>query len=295
MILPVSDFASNAPEQLEHYAKLLQHSDDRQRLFAEVYRGPKPVKTVPELATKLDVTTKRILEIAKPLTSNHLFDPIKVDKRIAFRKISTIAAHKNKILALARDRKKLAALPTKRRPRFVEKLTIVNVGHAPMPRLITIDDVQEFVSVRRVKKVPDRLTPARLGEATVKKGIAELLGELKPPKDWGGEQNDLFSTNAHVGSRRRAVAFAFKGPATTGKLVPGKMGKNGDQLQRLVESFSAEVFLVQYEGEIDPRVLDQLKALAVAKAVLTGSWIRYGVIDRRDTYRLRIAYPKAFT
>jgi hypothetical protein len=70
------------------------------------------------------------------------------------------------------------------------------------------------------------------------------------------------------------------------------MGKNGDQIQRLFNS-PAEVFFVQYEGEIGERVIELMEQLATAKAIMGGK-IFFGVIDRSDTYRLRLAYPRAF-
>jgi hypothetical protein len=84
----------------------------------------------------------------------------------------------------------------------------------------------------------------------------------------------------------------LKGPAKTGPLVPGKMGKNGDQIQRLFTS-PAQVFFVQYEGEIKESIVHQMSQLALAKAA-TEREVYYGVIDLKDTYRLRVAYPNAF-
>lgn len=294
MVLPVSDFASNAPEQLEHFAKLLSRSVPKRRLFEEIYRGKRAIKTIQSLAAALGVTPKRILELGKPLSEHQLFAAVKHEGRLAYGKIPIIAANKARILALARDKKKLEALPTKRKGRGPSRITIRNVSGVRLPRMITIDDVAEFAGAKKVKVVPPTLDPPRLSEATVKRGFAKRLGDINPAKDWGGEQYDFFSTYATIGGRRRAVAIAFKGPATTGKLTPNKMGKNGDQIQRLVETSSAEVFVVQYEGDIDSRLIDQLKALAVARSVLSGAAVMYGIVDRRDTYRLRLAYPSEF-
>lgn len=70
------------------------------------------------------------------------------------------------------------------------------------------------------------------------------------------------------------------------------MGKNGDQVQRLFNS-PADVFFVQYEGEIAESIIGLMEQLAKAKAVLSGE-ISFGIIDRDDTYRLRLAFPNAF-
>jgi hypothetical protein len=131
-----------------------------------------------------------------------------------------------------------------------------------------------------------------LVERTVKRGILRLLQEAKNPKDWGGESNDIFSAKLKVRGRRRRAAFALKGPAKKGILVPAMMGKNGDQVQRLFGS-PADVFFVQYEGEIAESVVTLMEQLAKARSLLGGE-ILFGIIDRDDTYRLRLAFPSAF-
>jgi hypothetical protein len=96
-----------------------------------------------------------------------------------------------------------------------------------------------------------------------------------------------------VKGRRVAAGIALKGPAKTGPLTPAKMGKNGDQIQRLM-SQSIEIAIVQYEGEIAISVPYQLDKLAREKAQSEEKNIYFCVIDLVDSYRLRIAYPKAF-
>ena len=155
-------------------------------------------------------------------------------------------------------------------------------------------EADQFIAVEAVNTIPGSLVPFRLQEAVFKKGVATLLGQTAVPKDWGGEANDLFTTNLKVKGKRYLAAFAFKGPATQGKLTPGKMGKHGDQIQRLFNSDAIQIFFVQYEGEIEQSVIELMKILATVKSVTSGKQIWWGIIDKRDTYRLRIAYPDAF-
>lgn len=151
---------------------------------------------------------------------------------------------------------------------------------------------KEFARVRTIRHVPAALNPERLAESKVKAGILKLLKETKSPKDWGGETNDIFSARLTLRGRAARGAFALKGPAKKGTLVPGMMGKNGDQIQRLFNS-SADVFFVQYEGEIAESVVEQMEKLAKVRALLGGR-ISFGIIDKLDTYRLRLAYPSVF-
>ena len=96
-----------------------------------------------------------------------------------------------------------------------------------------------------------------------------------------------------IDGKRRATAFAFKGKATKGILTPKKLGKRGDQIQMLFRA-PAEIFLVQYWGQIDESVIEQMKNFAIAKSVLEERRIYYGAIDGKDTLRIIDAYPDYF-
>jgi hypothetical protein len=132
-----------------------------------------------------------------------------------------------------------------------------------------------------------------MSETQFKHGIQRIIGEPGQFKDWGGEKSDLYSTRVRLTTKRVAAAFAFKGPGLKGKLVPGRMGKNGDQALRLFQE-DAEVFFVQHWREIDPTVIDLMRNLAVAKSVATGKKIFYGIIDGNDSERLHLAYLQNF-
>lgn len=124
-------------------------------------------------------------------------------------------------------------------------------------------------------------------EATVKTTIAALLGEPTVPKDWGGEQSDLFTTRLGIAGRRHSAAFVLKGPAGGSMWKPmtiSMLGKNGDQLQRLASS-PAEVLVLQHCHEIRPEVVSLLESLASDMRNVR----RFMVIDGYDTYALLLA------
>ncbi len=299
MVLNVSDTASNRRDQIANFAEILRNAPSKQKVFEAVYRGKKRLKTVEELADSTDFSPKRVTEVAKPLARGEkLFEQVRerVNGRnhTAYRKLDFVEANKRKILRLARDKKKLDSFHTKtnpKAPRIGERVTI-KVPFKAKPRFISIDDVDQFNKVKRLHPSSVTLNPERLPEKRIKAGLLKLLGESKNPKDWGGESNDVFTTRMKLNGRVRRAAFALKGPAKKGPLVPAKMGKNGDQIQRLFDS-PAEVFFVQYEGEIAESVVGLMENLALAKAVLRGE-VFYGIIDGDDTHRLRRAYPRAF-
>jgi hypothetical protein len=297
----VSEFPATAPEQIDHFAKLLSKSEQRRSVFKEIYRGKaKKPKTAAAISDEIGLTPKRVLEIATPLAANHLFEQTKVDNLTAYKKYPAINTVKTRILALATNRKKLQEHVTVRNPRV--RPQVIKVELAPKARdvvidvrHITVDDIENFSRVRSLphSKVPEEMNPVRLPEKEFKLGTARILGNRGSFKDWGGERNDLYSTHLKIRGKRYAAAFGFKGPGKSGVLTPGKMGKNGDQIQRLLNS-TAQVFLVQYEGEIAESVAAQMQQLAIAKSVSEGQRVFYGTIGLEDSYRLRLRYKKKF-
>lgn len=156
---------------------------------------------------------------------------------------------------------------------------------------ITIDDIDSFAKAKKVRA--KNYIGDALSEDQFKNGIKTVLGELGVFKDWGGESSDLYSSRAKMNGKRVTVAFAFKGPGKPGKLVPAKMGTNGDQIQRMFRQ-DADIYIAQHHGQIDPSVLEQMQTHATAKSHYTRRPVYYGVIDGADSERLRLAYPSAF-
>jgi hypothetical protein len=235
----------------------------------------------------------RVLQEGRELARNGIVNQRKKDGEVAYEKIDFFHAHKGTILKLAADKNKLAEYPTKRKLGSTKAVTI-NISldrKSAKIKQITIDDIDSFKRVRTID--PSGYLPKNISETKFKRGVQKIVGQSGEFKDWGGEKNDLFTTRIKIAGVRKSVAFAFKGPGTAGKLTPSKLGKRGDQIQRLFET-AAEVFLIQYWGAIDETVLKQMEQLAVAKSVMTGSEVIYGIIDGEDSRRLFDAYPTEF-
>lgn len=298
MTLHVSDTASNRQDQIANFAQILRNAPSRQKVFLAVYYGKKASKSAKLLSTVTSFSPKRVTMIAKTLVREKLFDQARerIDGSIqtVYQKIGFVESNKRKILQLAKNKKKLDRYHTKSNPRTSghDVKVVLRVPFPAKTRFITIEDVDQLSKSREIKDVPSKLIPERLPESIVKRGILRLIKETKSPKDWGGENNDIFTGKLKVSGRAHRAAFALKGPSKKGTLVPAMMGKNGDQIQRLFGS-PADVFFVQYEGEIAESIVGLMEQLAKARALLGGQ-ISFGIIDRRDTYRLRIAFPNAF-
>lgn len=291
MVQPVSDVGSNAEENIAHAAKVIGRSVHRRKIFDAIYTGKRRTKTVSELRRTTKLVHTRVLDAGKKLADNRIVKATKVNGETAYEKIDFFHSHKKRILGLADSPAKLKAYPTKRNA-VSRTVQVTLSGQRAQIRALTVDDIDSFQRVARI----DHRSPEigdELSETQFKQGLQRIVGEDGRFKDWGGEVADLFTSRFRVAGRRRPVALALKGPGTKGKLTPGKMGKNGDQIQRLFEA-PAEVFLVQYCRQIEMAVLTQMKQLAIAKSLMAGTRVFYGVIDGKDSRRIVLAYPTAF-
>jgi hypothetical protein len=292
MTQPVSDIGSNAQENIAHAAQVLGRSVHRRRVFDAIYTGKLRRKTVKDLMDATGLSQVRVLQEAKKLAANRIVKPIKIGRTTAYEKDDFFHAHKNRILSLAESPMKLKKYPTKRNPvstSGVIRLTL-NSSRAQVSQ-VSLEDIETFRYAWGTEG--DSMLGTRISESRFKEGLKSIIGEKGQFKDWGGEVDDLFTTRLRLGGKRRATAVALKGPSTKGKLTPGKMGKNGDQIQRLFEA-PAELFLVQSCYQIDESVIDQMQRLAIARSTLYGKRVYFGVIDGQDSYRTLLSYPKAF-
>ena len=283
---PVSDFLSNFNDQLVAAASILGRSKHRQAIFEYIYYGPKQVKTIEEIMKATGLSQTHVLKEGGKM-AGLLLEKV----RGGYKKKRDFATRYKNILAMARDRKKMDRVPTKVAPRIAVKGSQIVVSFpfaARNARLITIDGIDSFsminTQVRKdVKRIPEK---------TIKGAFAKIIGESGTFKDWGGEKSDLYSTKVKIGARRVAAAIAFKGKATTGKLVPAKMGKNADQINRLFDE-PAELFLIVYGGQIESSIIAQMRAFAMGKAI-GGQKVFYGIVDGTDLGRIAAAYPAYF-
>jgi len=297
MTIPVSDRSSNKPEQLEHAAEVIGRSSHRLMVFKAIYTGKAKIKSVPDLMKSTKLGRTRVLDAGKKLSTQDIVEQVRVDGVTGYAKIGFFQTHRDKILKLAENVEQRRKLITKRRPErqpYSLRVQRVRVDvfipkQKNKARFITIDDIDSFKKVCPLKAD----TYIKMPESTFKRGMARILMEKGDFNDWGGESSDLVSTRVLIRGKRHSTAFAFKGPGTTGKLTPKKMGKNGDQIQRLIKC-AADVFLIQYWGQIDESILSQLENFAKLKAYMESREIWYGIIDGIDSARVIKGYREQF-
>jgi hypothetical protein len=286
----VTDSRSNAQDQIAHAARAIRGSKLRQSVFLEVIRGKRTTKSVEEISAQIGYSRKQVLNAGKYLADQQLVTQTKKASDTAYQKVPFLSRNRSKIVSLATHPGKLARFPTKTNPTAAPLLWISMRSALVKTKPITVDDIDNFRKVRRIKTAQK---PVPMLEKDFKDGVASTLGEAATSIDWGGEKGDLFTTRVLMKGKRLGAAFGFKGRGKSGRLTPAGLGKNGDQIQRLFTT-DAEVFIIQYWDNIDESVLTQMGAFAIAKSYTTGNKIYYGVIDGNDSSRLIAAYPSAF-
>lgn len=295
MTTEMTDVRSSPREQIMHAAEVIGRSEVRRKIFEEICRSKRRPKTIEEIASKTGLAMKVVFDGALVLYNNRIIKRQKIKGNpLAYIKDDFYSQHKEKILRLAMNKHARDSFPTKWNPRTTTVVIPLLVPRKAIDiKHLTIDEIDSFGKVKDVQLAAGTENIPIL-EETFQKGLQQILGEEGKFNDWGGEGDDLFSNRLILGGSRMNVAFGLKGRGTRGKLTPKKLGKQGDQIQRLFRA-PAEVFLIQYWGQIDESVTDQMKTIATAKSALEGRRIYYGEIDGQDTLRILKAYPEYFS
>lgn len=288
----VTDARSNFNDQIAHAANVLKRSKRLRKCFEAICKGGKKPKTVSQLRKATGFSHVAVLQLGGKLADQQLVHKTKLGGETAYEKDRFYAANRATVMGHATNPSKLKKLPTKYSPKSTVGAVTFRVS-SPGAKIqiseVTCDDFDQFAKVKKIGSAPSH----RISEKAFKDGIKHLIGETGAFQDWGGEKNDLYTSKLRHKGQRRAIAFAFKGPGMQGVLTPRKLGKNGNQIQRLFLS-PAEIFVVQYHDQIDQDVIEQMKGFASLNSVREGRRIWWGVIDGDDTNRLMAAYPRAF-
>jgi hypothetical protein len=163
----------------------------------------------------------------------------------------------------------------------------------PLNFRLYVEDIESFQKVRDVNPatVLDVLKAGDLdwSEDCVQLAIERILSVPMPKKDWGGEQNDLYTGNVMIAGARRESAFLLKGNGLKKATMEIRdCGKNGDQLLRLFKT-PARIFIVQFVGNISESVVSDVDG-KVRQARTDGRESWYCIIDGQDTARVLKAY-----
>lgn len=163
----------------------------------------------------------------------------------------------------------------------------------PLDARLYVEDIDSFRKVRDVNPttVMDILEDGYLdqSEDAIQTALERILGVSFHKKDWGGEQNDLYTANLVVNGARHATAFLLKGRGLRSRTMEIKhCGANGDQLLRLCNS-PAKLFVVQFVGRISEAIVADIEG-KVRQARSEGRDAWYCIMDGQDTARVLRAY-----
>jgi hypothetical protein len=151
------------------------------------------------------------------------------------------------------------------------------------------EDIDEFSQCKDVQvEAPSEWMDyiKNVPEEEIKSKLCEILGDI-PKKDWGGEQDDHFTTSIHLGGERASSAFLLKGASSFREMTPEMLGKRADQIYRLANT-PAQLLVVQHSHSIGEAVRATLRAFAVRPHDPR----KYCLIDGKDTYKILKAYNK---
>jgi hypothetical protein len=165
----------------------------------------------------------------------------------------------------------------------------------PLDARLYVEDIDSFRKVRDVNPatVMDVLTDGYLdqSEDSIQTALERILSVPFHKKDWGGEQNDLYTANLIVNGARHETAFMLKGNGLRNRTMEIKhCGANGDQLLRLCNS-PAKLFVVQFVGRISEAVISDIDG-KVREARAQGKEAWYCIMDGQDTARVLRAYAE---
>ncbi len=181
--------------------------------------------------------------------------------------------------------------------RGLQRIIEVNLSRytdLPIQTRLFLEDIDSFKKAKDVN--PAVVKPflkdgyyLDLSEDAIQMGLEQVLDVSFHKKDWGGEENDLYTANVVVQGARVASAFLLKGNGLKKRVLEiANCGSNGDQVMRLVQS-PAQLFFIQFVGEVSENVVKDIEG-KVELLRGKGKDSRYCILNGQDTARILYAY-----
>jgi len=239
-----------------------------------------------------------VIDAFKRMAGNNYFDKIETYYPGTEPILRTYNPKQNKIEEFIRSPRGFFITPNEQARKRYEELSKKRLeNRTNTVRLrICIDDIDNFNEVCQVKPemvmhLLDENGQLKVKEDDIQIAFENILGVKHHKKDWGGEENDLYTSNVIISGNRIAAAFMLKGKGTKKHILQiSDCGKNGDQLIRLFQS-PAELFVVQFVGEISENIIKDIEGKTNEKR-REGKQAQYCIINGQDTARILFAYNK---
>ncbi len=181
--------------------------------------------------------------------------------------------------------------------RGLQRIIEVNLSRytdLPIQTRLFLEDIDSFKKAKDVN--PAVVKPflkdgyyLDLSEDAIQMGLEQVLDVSFHKKDWGGEENDLYTASVVVQGGKIASAFLLKGNGLKKRVLEiANCGSNGDQIVRLVQS-PAQLFFIQFVGEVSENVVKDIEG-KVELLRGRGKDARYCILNGQDTARILHAY-----
>lgn len=216
--LEVTDSQSHKPAHIDGAVAAIGKSKQKRQLFEAIYKHKKRIRSVIELAGMTGLSEVRVLQLGGELRGDHIVDQLKKDGRVAYVQKPFFQRNKKRILGLLDKPRRMEQTAKTHNISVSVRVPAARSQAKVEARFITIDDVDSFSKVKRVKSSAKSL-PASMSERQFNDGVKAIIGETGTFKDWGGETSDLYSSRLVLDGKRRRVAFGFKGPGLKVALV----------------------------------------------------------------------------
>ena len=105
MTVDSTDVRSHADSQIKHAVKVIGRSEDRRKVFEEIYRGKSSGKTAKEIASKIGLEEMRVLQEALVLSKAKIIQKQTVNGRLIYIKDDFYSLQKGKILQILASEK----------------------------------------------------------------------------------------------------------------------------------------------------------------------------------------------
>jgi len=126
-------------------------------------------------------------------------------------------------------------------------------------------------------------------EDEIQRSIEGIISEPFHKNDWGGEINDLYSSEIRLNGKRVSTAFLLKGNGLRKVILEiADCGQNGDQILRLFRS-PAELFVVQHVGNVSESVISDIEGKVIERRS-QGKSAHYCILNGQDLACVLLAY-----
>lgn len=160
---------------------------------------------------------------------------------------------------------------------------------------IFIQSIDSFQKVRGVNHSEvDKLLSNGffdISEEKVKENFIKIIGQSYIATDWGGETEDIYTSYIVLNGERVQTSILLKGKGTIkgNETHLGNLGKNGDQLTRMMSRNTSKLYVIQSVKPIAEDIIITAETF-VARHRSLGHLCYFCTIDGQDTATLFYAY-----